>query len=241
MLQKTRAVVLSTVKYSDDKAIVTLLSADLGRIAAAVSLPKSRRAAVKRQCFEPLTIVEAELNMPSRNALPRIKSVEIAVPYLTISQDMRKISIVLFLSEFLLNVTRVEAVDRNFYDFVETGLGFLDTLSRDFANFHIVFMIQLTKFLGIMPYWEKYHKGDFFDLQNGCFTSLHPLHGDFLQPQEAEKIALFVRLNFVTMHVLRLSREQRSDVTAVVLRFYRAHFPEFKDLKSLDVVKEMFD
>ena len=80
----------------------------------------------------------------------------------------------------------------------------------------------------------------FFDLREARFCNTAPLHRDFLQPDEARMIQLLMRMDFPTMHLFRLSRHERNRIAEVLLHYYRLHIPQFPELKSLGVLRELW-
>ena len=78
------------------------------------------------------------------------------------------------------------------------------------------------------------------DLRNACFSSLVPIHKDYVSSKESSLIALLMRLSYKTMHLYTMSREERNHCTEVILLYYRLHIPGFPELKSLDVLKSLF-
>lgn len=48
-------------------------------------------------------------------------------------------------------------------------------------------------------------------------------------------------MNFPTMHLYRLSRHDRNRIVSVLLAYYRLHIPQFPELKSLQVLQELWD
>ena len=67
-----------------------------------------------------------------------------------------------------------------------------------------------------------------------------PLHPDFLGPDEARKIGLLMRVNYATMHLVKMSRTERNRCVELIVKYYRLHQPDFPELKSLPVLKEVF-
>ena len=59
-------------------------------------------------------------------------------------------------------------------------------------------------------------------------------------PDEAGMIQLLMRLNYTTMRLLSLTRSERNRIVDVILYYYRLHLPDFPDMKSLPVLKELF-
>ena len=92
-------------------------------------------------------------------------------------------SIALFLSEFLYRAIREEAENRPLFAYLQHSIIWLDECGEGFANFHLVFLMRLSRFLGLYPNLEDYHTGDYFDLLNACFTSIRPqLHSSYINP-----------------------------------------------------------
>ena len=109
-----------------------------------------------------------------------------------------------------------------------------------FANFHLVFMLRLSRFIGFFPNLEEMAEGDWFDLRNGVFTSIRPLHPDFLRPDEAAKIGTLMRMNYDNMRFFRMSSAERNECVDTILTYYRLHIPGFPEMKSLPVLRELF-
>jgi DNA repair protein RecO (recombination protein O) len=117
----------------------------------------------------------------------------------------------------------------------------LDNANENFSNFHLVFMMRLSRFLGFFPNLDNYHEADYFDLREGRFVTMLPIHSDFLGIEEASKIALLMRLSYKTMHFCTFSRLERDRCAEVILYYYRLHIPNFPELKSLSVLKDLYN
>ena len=241
MLTKTSAIVLRSMKYSESKMIIDLLTQTEGHVSVIVNVPQSSKGRVKKQFFQPMTILDVELDIRPKAQLQRLRDVRIAVPYTTLTAEPRKLSIALFLAEFLYYATRGEHDNPSLFAYVENGLEWLDACNQSFANFHLVFMMRLTRFIGFYPNTEDYHDGDYFDLRASCFSRFAPLHSDYLAPEDAMLIQPLMRMNYESMHLFRLSHQQRNRMTEIILRYYQLHVPSFGELHSLDVVRELWE
>lgn len=241
MLQKTRAVVLRTLKYGDASMIVDLFTESNGRLSFLVRIPKNpKKGGMKKQFFQPMTLLELEFDYRQRSQLQHLREVRLSVPYGSIPFDPVKLSVVLFLAEFLYYCTREEQQNAPLFQYIETGLMWLDAASASYANFHLVFMMRLSRFIGFWPNVDDYQEGCFFDLRNASFTLSAPLHPDFLQPVEAGRIVTLLRMGFESMHLFQLSHHERNRITELVLLYYRLHLPQMPELHSFAVVKELF-
>ena len=117
----------------------------------------------------------------------------------------------------------------------------LDSSPSPTANFHLVFMMRLSLFLGFYPNLDDFVPGCVFDLRNGSFSSVAPLHSDYLLPDEASQMSLMMRMNYSTMHLFKFTRAQRNRLLDVIVQYYRLHIPGFPEMKSLDVLRNIYD
>lgn len=240
MQTKTEAIVLRTVKYGDNKTIVDLLTRQDGRVAFAVTLPKKGRGKVSKQILQPLTLLDVSYDLRPRMQLQRLAEATLHAPYSTIPFDAAKLSITLFLSDFLAHALGDVQGDEPLYLYIKDSLLWLDAQEGSCGNFHLVFLMRLARFLGFFPNLEGYREGDCFDLQASCFTPHAPAHRHFLAPDEARKLALLMRMNYQTMRLFRMTREERNRLLDVALEYYTIHIPAFPELKSVEVVRELF-
>lgn len=240
MLQKTVGIVLHTLKYSDTSNIVDIYTRHAGRASFLVKVPRSRKSAVKTVLFQPLAMIEFEADYRPNANLYTIKEAKSWNPFRSLPYDPYKSSIAMFLAEFLYRALREEAENASLFAYLEHSICWLDECEKNFANFHLVFLMRLSRFLGLYPNIEDYERGCYFDLLNACFTPLPPPHSSFLKPDEASRISLLMRMNYESMHLFAMSRAERNRCLVIINDYYRLHLPDFPVLKSLDVLKELF-
>lgn len=240
MLTKTQAIVLHSLKYGETRLIVDMFTRSQGRQSFIVSIPKSGKGKIKKQLFQPLTLLEIESDLRPKLQLQKLSDVRLASPFSSIPFDPNKLSISLFIAEFLYYALRSEQHNEPMFDYIVNSIQWLDAQTDRFANFHLVFLMRLSRFLGFYPNLEHYQTGDYFDLRESVFLSAPPVHRDFLYPQEAEKIQLMMRMDFPTMHLFRMSHQERNRLLEVSLIYYRLHLPDFPELKSVSILQELY-
>jgi DNA repair protein RecO (recombination protein O) len=205
-----------------------------------VSIPKSTKAKIKKQLFQPLSILEIEFDSRPKVQLQKLADARLASPFSSIPFQPHKLSISLFLAEFLYYALRGEQQNEHLFDYVTNSLLWLDGQQDRFSNFHLVFLMRLSRFLGFYPNLDNYVEGCYFDLRAATFCTVPPLHRDFLQPDEAAKLQLMMRMDYPTMHLFRLSHHERNRLLEVAVTYYRLHLPSFPELKSLPVLQQLF-
>lgn len=238
MTVRSRAIVLSTIRYGDDKLICRLITEKEGCVSFLVRRGKGRNS--RHKLFRPLSLLDVEWKKTINGTLAYPKNVAVFEPYATIPYDAKKTSVALFLCEFLNATLRSEPPAKELFAFVEQSLLFYDRIESGHANFHLVFLLQLATFLGLQPDASTFRQNCYFDLREGTFTTICPLHMDYIPPAEASALPLLMRMTYANMHRFRLNGAERSRLLAHLVSYYRLHIPAFPELKSLDILREVW-
>ena len=240
MLTKTQAIVLHSLKYGESRLIVDMFTRAFGRQSFIVSIPKTTKGKIKKQFFQPLTLLEIETDLRPKQQLQKLNDVRMLTPFASIPFEPDKLAISLFVAEFLYYALRSEQRTELLYDYLANSIMWLDGQQANFANFHLVFLLRLTRFLGFYPNLDDYEVGDYFDLRESEFMRNPPVHRDFLQPEEAQKVQLMMRMDFPTMHLFRMSHDDRNRLLEVSIKYYRLHLPDFPEMKSIEVLQALY-
>lgn len=242
MLQKTTGIVLRTQKFKDTQLISVVYTELYGRTALLVPVSRSRKTKVHAGLFQPFSIVDIEADFKPNKSFSHIKDAKSAYPFTSIPFSPQKSAIALFLSDFLYKAIQEEAENKSLFSFLLTAIKWLDVSVEDYANYHLVFLMHLSRFLGFYPYLDNYQEGDYFDLLNACFVPSKPTtHTSFIQPDEAAALRQLMRMNFETMYLFKFNRVIRQRCLVILNEYYRLHIPGFPELNSLRILKELFD
>lgn len=241
MLVKTEAIVLHSFKYGESKLIVDMFTREAGRLSFVVSLPQSAKSRLKKQYFQPMTLLEIECDIRQRVQLQKLRDARLLSAYVSLPFSPEKLALSLFVAEFLYHALCSEQQNTPLFSYISDSMQWLDIAQAGYANFHLTFLMRLSRFLGFYPNLDESDgSAPLFDLREGRFCVEAPLHRDFLLPDEARLIRLLMRMDFPTMHLFRLSRQDRNRIVEVLLQYYRLHIPQFPELKSLSVLQELF-
>jgi len=240
MVENIKGIVLRTVRYGDTSIIVDLFTLQHGRMSFAVSTARVKRTVRTVSFWQPLSMVEFNADIRPQGRMAKPTDVHAYYNYSDIPYSPIKSTIAIFLAEFLSAATREERETPTLYDYMEQSLQLLDMLQShaSIANFHLVFLMRLSRFVGIYPNLED--EGAYFDLISACYTHHLPAHPHFLQDSEARILPLLFRMDYPTMHHFRFSRRQRTRILTVLNDYYRLHIPLFPELKSVEVLGEVF-
>ncbi len=240
MLVKTEAIVLHALKYGESRLIVDVFARETGRVSLIATMPKTQKGRLKKQYFQPMTLLEIAYEQRQRVQLQPLKDARLLTPYVSIPFSPEKLALALFVAEFLYHALRSEQQDAPLFAYLCDSMLWLDTVDGGFANFHLTFLMRMSKFLGFYPNLDDYVDGCVFDMRAANFSLQVPTHRDFLQSDDARRIHTLMRMDFPTMHLFQLNRNDRNRIVDVLLHYYRLHIPQFPELKSLAVLQELF-
>jgi DNA repair protein RecO (recombination protein O) len=189
----------------------------------------------------PLSVVEMEVEHLKTRDIQRIKEAKICYPLSKIPARPVKNTIALFLAEVLFRIVRTKEADPKLFDYLYHSIRYLEILEQGIANFHLVFLIHIARYLGVFPNAESYAPGVYFDLLNGIFAPQPPHHPHYLDKEESIVFARLLRLNYENMALYTFTRKERSTIIQYILAYYRLHFTDFPEIKSLAVMQSLFD
>lgn len=240
MLIKVRAVVLHCQPYNDTTQIVHLYTEDYGRVSYLASKATGKRSSLKNAFFQPLSLVEIEAEHRASRSLQRIKDIRSLYAFTGLVTNPFKSTIALFLAEVLYRSLRESERNPVLFDYLYRSVQFLDLCEEGLANFHLVFLIKLTRYLGFYPNVEGQRPGWYFDLHGGCFVAVRPPHNAWLTPSQAEEFVKLMRISFENLPAFRFDHRERVEILNQMMNYYRMHLTEFPTIRSLAVLQEVF-
>jgi DNA repair protein RecO (recombination protein O) len=140
----------------------------------------------------------------------------------------------------LYSTLKEESPQPDLFDFIEDSIIFFDKCTSGVANFHISFLTGLTRFLGFEPGPRLDTENTFFDMINGGFVPVPPLHGKYCNPEISSILADFLKVPYEKLDSIILSGQKRNEVLESILNYYSIHLPGLKSINSLSILKEVF-
>ena len=238
MIIATEAIVISAIKYGDTSLIVKCLTAAGGiKTYILKGILASRKGTLKAAHFQPLTQLDIVAIHKSKSNLHHLREAKVSYACKTIYTDPKKNAIALFLSEVLNHALYGEEEDKNMFQYIKEALQWLDT-HKEIANFHILFLLNLTKYLGFYPDTNN-QDYPYFDLQEGKFIpspSLNPV----IKGENTAIFKAFLGMNFDAVFTIKISKEDRQELLYILISYFQLHLYGFKNPKSIGVLHQVF-
>ena len=78
------------------------------------------------------------------------------------------------------------------------------------------------------------------DLKEGVMTCRTPEHRFWVSAEDTSRIPILARMTFSNMRYFRMNRAQRNTILEGLITYYRLHVPEFPELRSVEILREIF-
>ncbi len=208
-------IIIGTTKVGEKSLVLHTLSAQYGRRSFIVSISKSSSMAL----YLPLNILSGEVNDNHLSDLWRVSALRAEYPLAGLRGDVRKNTMTMFLSEVLFRCLRDGEYSYELYDWCRQSILTLDALGEDFANFHLLWLLDLCGVLGFSPRIED----------------LMPFAEERL-----EDIRSLLTLDRSSALLLPLSGARRSDIASILLEYLGYHLDTRLNIRSLAVLRELF-
>ncbi|PLW96149.1 MAG: DNA repair protein RecO [Marinilabiliales bacterium] len=231
----TRAIILRQTKYSESSIILKAFTEHSGVQSYILRGVRKKNKKTGMAVLQPMTLVSLVPVASPKSELKHVREIHPVAPYSSIPFDVTKSSVLIFLNEILNQVLKEESADETLFTFLFHSLEFFDQYDGPVANFHLLFLLQLTKYLGIYPRNNYSATHQWFDVGQGEFTRSK---ADYTYADETGKhLSILLKSDFEVLGALRIPHAVRTSVNALLLSYYKYHIPGFRDLKSLEVIQ----
>ncbi len=218
---------LSYTKYGDHDAVLHCFCKENGFesfFAKGIYAPKNKKKAFLFPLNELLLFTsDKKKNIQNVQKIEQ-KNVDL------FSSDIRKNSILFFISDLLNQVLRNENQNVGIYSEISI---FLSQLQIDNFQSHLIFIFRLLKQQGLQPLFSDKiflnpETGNFEDIEMHHFfdKTISDIWKDLITSQDPYSI--------------KLSRTEKQNFLDSILVYFHYHFTDFREPRSLEIIKEIF-
>jgi len=240
MLITTEGIVLHYIKYGESSVIATIYTRDFGRQSYLVNAARSKKSQNKASLLQPLFLVDMVAYQKQTRDLHRIKELRSNQVYQNIPFNITKSSLVIFLAEVLYKSINEQESYPEMYDFIKNSLLYFDLMETGSSNFHLWFLFRLTEYLGFFPETKRVGFQGWFDMKIGAVVHFQPSHPFYANKEVTEYLMKLSTLKLHEISEFVISRSMRDTLITVLVDYYQLHFDDLGEIKSLNVLREVF-
>jgi DNA repair protein RecO (recombination protein O) len=238
MLIKTKAIVISSLKYSEADLIVKCFTESSGlKTYLLRNILKSKKGKLRTAMFQPLTQLEIEAYHKDKGTLESIREAKVLEHYQTLHTEIAKSAIVFFISDVLRSAIQEEEANPALFEYLIAATSWLDAHDH-VANFHLLFLVRLSKHLGFYPD-DSDLSMTYFNLLDGTFENVE--RNKFCYSGETINVLKqLLGIHFDALQNVTLNQKQRAAFLTMLLQYYELHLQGFKKPRSLAVLNSIF-
>lgn len=241
MLHKTRGIILSNQKYSESSVILKVYTDVFGVQSYILNSVRKNKPKHKPALLEPISFVNLVVYHKSNVQIHRIKEIELLYNYKTVPFELKKSSIMIFLKEVLSKSIHEDVGNAELFDFIFKAFVYLDENLRGMSSFHLLFMIKLSAFLGFFPN-SNYNKTNcYFNIKEGMYQAELPPAQYAMDRNASYFFSKLLHFDFENLKELNLTKEMKSLLLHKIIAYYSYHLPYFKDIKSHEILENIFN
>jgi len=240
MLVSTEGIVLHFIKYGESSVIATIYTRDFGRQSYLVNAARSKKSQNKASLLQPLFLVDMIAYQKQSRELHRIKELRSYHVYQNIPFEITKSSLSIFIAEVLYKSINEQESYPEMYDFIKNSLLYFDLMEKGSGNFHIWFLFRLTEYLGFLPDTSRVGFEGWFDSRKGAVVHFEPSHPFYANKEVTENLIQLSALKIHEISGFEISRKMRDTLVSVLIDYYQLHFDNLGEIKSLNVLREVF-
>jgi DNA repair protein RecO (recombination protein O) len=206
------------VKFGETSIIASIFTEQFGLQSYMVKGVRTNSRKSRIALFQPLTLLDMVVYHKESGGIMHLKEVKCFHPFYSINADVRKAAIAMFINEILNKSVKEQSHPHDIFNFITDSLIHLDLLQHP-ENFHLTFLIGLSRHLGFGPN-----------------LSSEVLGGRMIGEDEERALQ---KMLLQDDKEISLTYEHRKNILSVLLRFYQVHSDNFGEMKSVAVLKEV--
>lgn len=237
MLHKTKGIVLKTTKYSETSIITKVYTEKFGLQTYIINGVRSAKSKGKSALYQNGNILDMVVYHKESGNIFHVSEVRMDVVYTQIPFDIVKSTSLLFCVELLLKTIKEEEANSSLFQFLNHALIFLDETKGSLANYHLVFMLQLSKYVGFFP---DDTSGTFFHLQEGNFQRNPSSASASMNALLSSALRELLHTDFPAAQHLHMDYSIRKELLHKLILYYSLHIDHFGEMHSPEILEEVF-
>ena len=240
MLATTQGIVLHFIKYRESSVITTIYTRDFGRQSYLINAARSKKSKNRASLLQPLFLVDLVAYQKQSRELHRVKELKSNQPYQNIAFAIAKSTQAILLAEILYKTLNEQESFPEMFDFIKSTLLYFDLMDEGALNFYLFFLFRLTEYLGFLPTTNKIGFEAWFDMKKGAVVPFQPSHPHFANKEVTEHLISLSTLKINELPEFKISRTMRDSLLTVLIDYYQLHFENLGEIKSLNILREVF-
>jgi DNA repair protein RecO (recombination protein O) len=239
MRQSIKGIYLNHFPYSETSAIIKVFTQDYGLQSFIAKGIKKKKGA--SAVLQPFHLLEIDCSYNPNKSLNYAGLIKLQKPPASITMDLRKSMVAIFLTEILYKCIKEEESNTELYEYISTAISIFDE-SEFNANFHLVFLMGLSRYFGFQPSLPEKSSQKYFSLKEGVFEFPKDIYDYHLSVELSESLRQLIGTKFATILRLNYSNFERKQLLGLMVNYYEMQLGMKKDIiTSHKILETIFE
>lgn len=242
MLLNTKGIVIRSIKYGETSLICDIYTQQWGMRSYIIHGVRQAKSKVSYLLLRPYALIDIVVYHNEDKKLNNIKEVKPAYIYERLPFSVKHGAIALFMCELLQKTLKEAEANENLFDFLLNSFIQLDKNQDIASSFYLIFMAQLSFYLGFGPNVNTYKENSIFDYRNGTFLINSNKNNaisyfDTVSSQHLVDVYCTTLEEANTLHILNTDRQKLYEN---LMDYYSFHIAGIVELQSYQVLNSIF-
>lgn len=216
MQQTITGLYLNHTNYGDTSVILKLYTLQHGTTSFIVKGIKRKKGG--SALLQPFHYLELSSNFKPEKDLNFGNQVRLSKPSYSLTSDIRKSTVALFLTEVLNKTLKESAPNEELYKVVSTLITFYDE-SEFTSLFHHAFLIELIKRLGITPNFGRNVSIDLLNMKEGVFEYNPQPNNSYFTLASSQAFKLIIGTKFDELNQINLAKKTKQELLTNLVQY----------------------
>ena len=240
-IEKTKAIVLHSLKYNDSSMIVHCYTEVYGKKSFILSNVRGKKSKNKVNLIQPLFLVDILFYDKAGRSIHNIKEIYPFYTHKTLPYNILKSSLAMFIAEIIHKSISEEEKNISLFTFLISSIHLLDETENGLGNFHLVFLCNLSKFLGMYPKNNFDERNKIFNMNEGLFVEFRPSNLYFMDKDLSYTFHQILNISFADISKIEIYGRQKQLLLSKVIEYYKLHLLNLKTINSLEILQDVFE
>jgi len=233
MKYKSRAITLTYIKQGESSIISKIFTEKHGLQSFIIKGVRSKRAKKKLGLFQPLQLVDINATLIPKKGLQYLAEITIIETISTDKINMNKNFLAIFIAEISSKVLQENEQNSGLFKFVWEIKQKLYNANTIDENFALLFMLNLSKYLGFFPSTENIN-APFFNLETGEFSG-KAFNLNIYLTEEKTTIIKHLLLG----KKINIPQELKSELLKDIIQYFRLHHYNLSNITSHLIIESL--
>lgn len=233
MKYKSRAITLTYIKHGESSIISKIFTEKHGLQSFIIKGVRSKRAKKKLGLFQPLQLVDINATLIPKKGLQYLAEITIIETISTDKINMNKNFLAIFIAEISSKVLQENEQNSGLFKFVWEIKQKLYNANTIDENFALLFMLNLSKYLGFFPSTENIN-APFFNLETGEFSG-KVFNLNIYLTEEKTTILKHLLLG----KKINIPQELKSELLKDIMQYFRLHHYNLSNITSHLIIESL--